>query len=53
MHSSLSFQKFSPDLHLGSEKEVDLDGLPRDYSSEWLTQMGDKYYWFFSTYEKV
>jgi hypothetical protein len=51
-HESLSFQKFSPSLHLSSEKEADLSGLPRDYSSEWLSQIGSKYYWFFATYDK-
>jgi hypothetical protein len=49
---SLSFQKFDPKLHLSSEKEADISNLPRDYSSEYFTQLGDKYYWFFSTWEK-
>jgi hypothetical protein len=51
-HESLTFQKFSPDLHLAGEKEVDLSQMPRDYTTENLEQIGDRYYWFFSTYDK-
>src|ERR1051325_4989527 len=49
---SLSFQKFDASLHLKGEQEVDISNLPRNYVNEFFTQLGDKYYWFFSTYEK-
>jgi hypothetical protein len=51
-HKSLTFQKFSPSLQLLGEQEVDLGDMPRDYSSEELTQIGNKYYWFVATYDK-
>ncbi len=51
-HESLTFQKFSPALKLQSEQETDLSDMPRDYSSEYLSQIGDKYYWFIATYDK-
>ena len=47
--SSLSFQKFSADLHLVSEKEVDGDALPEGYRHEVILSSGGKDYWFFST----
>lgn len=49
---SLSFQKFDPKLHLTGEQEADISSLPRDYTNEFFTQLGDKYYWFFSTWDK-
>src|SRR3954466_12328306 len=51
-HESLSFQKFDTKLHLTGEKEADISNLPRDYNNEFFTLLGDKYYWFFSTWEK-
>jgi hypothetical protein len=49
---SLSFQKFDSKLHLTGEQEADISNLPRDYSNEFFTQLGDKYYWFFSTWDR-
>ena len=49
---SLSFQKFDNKLHLTGEQEADISNLPRDYTNELFTQLGDKYYWFFSTWER-
>jgi hypothetical protein len=39
-------------LKLLSEQEADLSNMPRDYSSEYISQIGDKYYWFIATYDK-
>jgi len=52
-HESLSFQKFDAKLHLKSERETSLEKLPKDYQSVSLTNLGDKYYWFFNTYKKA
>lgn len=52
-HESLSFQKFDKALHLKSERETSLEKLPKDYQSVSLTNLGDKYYWFFNTYKKA
>lgn len=49
---SLSLQKFDPQLHLVSEKTVDLGELPGDYSNEQFARVGNKYFWFFSTWER-
>ena len=51
-HEALSFQKFDTKLHFTGEQETDISNLPRDYTNEFFTQLGNKYYWFFSTYEK-
>lgn len=48
---SISFQKFDPKLHLTGEQNTDISKLPRDYQNESFTQVGDKLYWFFSTWE--
>ena len=50
--NSLSFQKFDAKLHLTGETETDLDKLPRRYKSNLVTQIGNKYYWFFSSFDK-
>lgn len=50
--NSLSFQKFDNKLHLTGETETDLSNLPRGYGSELITELGNKYYWFFSTWDK-
>ncbi len=52
-HESLTFQKFDKGLHLKSERETSLEKLPKDYQSMSLTNLGDKYYWFFNTYIKA
>lgn len=49
---SLSFQKFDASLHLTGETETDLDNLPRRYKSNLLSQIGNKYYWFFSSFDR-
>ncbi len=51
-HESLSFQKFDNKLHLQNERTASLENMPKDYQSVELTNLGNKYYWFFNTYNK-
>ncbi len=50
--NTLTFQKFDNKLKLLNEQEVDIDKLPRDYTNEFVGQLGSKYYWFFSTWDR-
>ncbi len=50
--ASLSFQKFDNKLHLVSEKEAELTEMPSHYDSECMLQIGEKSFWFFSTWDR-
>ena len=49
---SVSFQKFDKNLKLVSEKFVDLKAVDKSANSVNWREVGDNYYWFFSTYNK-
>jgi hypothetical protein len=51
-HRKLTFQRFDKELKLSTEREIDLEEMPNDYESEMITELGGKYYWIFSTYQK-
>lgn len=50
--NSMIFQKFDSKLKLTGEKEVELSNLPRGYGNELITELGNTYYWFFSTWDR-
>lgn len=51
-HRSLSFQKFNTQLKLASETTIDLSDMPDDYQSVAFTNIGNKYYWVFCTWDR-
>lgn len=48
----LTIQSFSPALGLKGEKEIDLKTLPKDYDLLECLKWNEKYYLFYSTWEK-
>lgn len=48
----LTIQSFSPALSLKGEKPVDLKNLPKDYDLLECLEWGNKYYLFYSTWER-
>lgn len=51
-NKSLVLQKFDAQLHLINEKKATLNNLPKGYISEQFLQVGSKYFWMFSTWER-
>ncbi len=49
---SLSLQRFDKNLKLVSEQLITLKGLPKGYVTESWREVGDSYYWFYSTWDK-
>ena len=48
----LSIQNFDKNLKAIKEKTIDIKNFPDDFISDAFFVIGDKYYWFFSTFNK-
>ncbi|MBL7800481.1 MAG: hypothetical protein JNL95_07120 [Chitinophagales bacterium] len=49
---SLSLQRFDNKFNIKSEKIVNLKELPKGYMNEGFQEINNRYYWFFSTWDK-
>ncbi|MBL0047812.1 MAG: hypothetical protein IPP32_06930 [Bacteroidetes bacterium] len=49
----LTIQNFDKNLKAGKEKTIDIKNFPDDFMSDTLFVIGDKYFWFFSTFDKA